>query len=119
MAPEIKFVPASQALDVDGSMAAELNKISDAQSYFARWEAYSELSKQLMEKETEDFGTLSYTSYSARSDLNGVTFEFSVNEEIDEIFKGRELCVEVTQGDKSISKPVGAIKKISHDCVAT
>jgi hypothetical protein len=59
-------------------------------------EAYNELSKKLLEQESKEFGKLHYSSFTLKSDLNGITFEFETDEELDDSFKGKELGVTPT-----------------------
>lgn len=126
VAPEIRFIPVSENAGINGSLAADLDKVSNPQSYFARWEAYNELSKKLLIQESEEFGELSYSSYTMKTDLTGTTFEFFVNEELDDSFKGRELGAseEIDSDGKDNSKrpkqaAVGSIKRISGNKITT
>ncbi len=91
VAPEIKFVPISDLVEVNDALSADLEKISNPASYFARWEAYDELSKKLLDAESEEFGELLYSSFSFRSEANGVYYEFVLGEELDDSFKGKEI----------------------------
>lgn len=45
IAPEIKFITETEVPHVNNSLADDLDKVSNPASYFARWEAYNELSK--------------------------------------------------------------------------
>ncbi|NLE24356.1 MAG: AAA family ATPase, partial [Clostridiaceae bacterium] len=126
VAPEIRFVPASENAGTNGSLAADLDKVSNPQSYFARWEAYNELSKKLLEKESEEFGELHYSSYTMKTDLTGITFEFYVNEELDEFYKGKELGASESadpDAKESYKRPkqtaVGSICRISDNRITT
>ena len=128
VAPEIKFVAQSDTSAVNDALAADLEKISNPSSYFARWEAYDELSKKVLEAESEELGELSYSSYSFRTEVNGVTYEFIVNEELDDSFKGKELgASEVETIEEQLEKNakrkrqigVGQIKKISGNKIIT
>ncbi|WP_446787115.1 DEAD/DEAH box helicase [Macellibacteroides fermentans] len=126
VAPEIRFVPVSENSGINGSLAVDLDKVSNPQSYFARWEAYNELSKKLLEKESEEFGELHYSSYTMKTDLTGITFEFYVNEELDEFYKGKELgASESTDPDakESYKRPkqtaAGSICRISGNRITT
>lgn len=124
VAPEIKFVPENEVSCVNDSLAADLEKISNPASYFARWEAYNELSKKLLEQESEEFGELHYSSYTKKTDLSGTTYEFAVCEELDESFKGKELgasekTAEEDNADRTKQTAVGPIKKISGKTVTT
>ena len=126
VAPEIQFVPVSENAGINGSIAADLDKVSNPQSYFARWEAYNELSKRLLEQESQEFGELIYSSYTMKTDLTGITFEFYVNEELDDSFMGKELgASESTDPDikENTRKPrqtaVGSIRRISGNIITT
>lgn len=128
VAPEIRFVPTPDLAEVNAAMSADLEKISNPASYFARWEAYDELSKKLLDAESEEFGELSYTSFSPRLEANGVTYEFVVEEELDDSMKGKEIGASETetvqeQLDKNARHKrqvgVGQIKKISGKKITT
>lgn len=127
VAPEIKFVAESDVSEVNDELSADLEKISNPSSYFARWEAYEALSKKMLDAESEEFGELAYTSYSFKSEPNGITFEFKVKEELDDSFKGKEIGAsekdDSTEQDGD-NKPkrqtgVGQIKKISGTTITT
>lgn len=127
VAPEIKFISESETSYVNGGLTADLDRISNPASYFARWEAYNELSKKLLEQESEEFGELHYFSYLTKTDLSGTTYEFIVDEELDESFKGKELGAsekntdeDNTEGNKRAKQTaVGPIKKISRKKITT
>lgn len=128
IAPKIEFIPETDAARVNDGLAADLDRISNPASYFARWEAYHALSKKLQEQEQEEFGTLRYASYTQKSDLSGIIFEFHVEGELDPSFLGRELAaseardgVESGRGEAHTPRPagVGAIKKISGGKLTT
>lgn len=128
LAPTIRFVPESDGVHVNESLAADLDIISNPATYFARWEAYNILSRKLLEKESEEFGVLNYTSVSPSADLNGITFEFTVDEDIDESFKGKELgasaAIEQKQDgtyDIESAKPVavGSVVRLGNHRVIT
>lgn len=89
-APEIRFVPASEHA-YNEELSADLEKISNPESYFSRWEAYNELSRKLLENESDEFGEVSYTSFEFMTEANGISFEFTVDEEPDDSFTGREI----------------------------
>ena len=125
IAPEFKFITETEVPHVNNSLAEDLDKISNPASYFARWEAYNELSKKLLEQESKEFGTLRYSSVTFKSDLNGLTFEFETDEELDDSFKGKELGVTLTTSADEYDDPharvvdVGAIKRISRKTITT
>ena len=91
VAPEINFIPMSDVAEVNDALSADLERISNPASYFARWEAYDELSKKLLEKESEEFGEFGYASYDFRVEVNGVTYEFSIDQELDDSMIGKEI----------------------------
>lgn len=125
IAPEIKFIPETEVPHVNNSLAEDLDKVSNPASYFARWEAYNELSKKLLEQESKEFGKLHYSSFTLKSDLNGTQFEFVTDEELDDSFKGRELGATPTANtngeEESHARPVsvGSIKRISRNTLTT
>ena len=91
VAPDIKFIPMSDLAEVNDALSADLEKISNPASYFARWEAYDELSRKLLDVESEEFGEIHYSSFEVRAEPNGVTYEFVVSEELDDSIKGKEI----------------------------
>ena len=126
VAPEIKFVAQSEQSVANDELAADLDKIANPVSYFARWEAYDALSKKLLEAESEEFGELVYTGCTFQTEANGITYEFTVDEELDDSLKGTELGVSnetsvfeenSDKGKKQIA--VGQIKKISGNKITT
>lgn len=126
IAPEIKFVPETEDNYVNETLAEDLDKVSNPASYFARWEAYNELSKKLLKQESEEFGELMYSSYDTKADLTGITFEFTIDEVLDNSFVGKELGVndnDDSDEEDSKSNPkqiaVGTIKKILDNKVIT
>lgn len=128
VAPEIKFIPISDVAEVNDALSADLEKISNPASYFARWEAYDELSKKLLEKESEEFGEFRYTSYDFRVEVNGVTYEFNIDQELDDSMIGKEIGAseEETVEEQLEKKPrhkkqigVGKIKKLTERKVTT
>ncbi len=141
VAPEINFVTESESTEVNDDLKADLEKISNPASYFARWEAYDALNKKLLEIESDEFGELYYVSFSFRSEVSGVSYEFEVEEELDDSFIGKELGVPEKEtgrrnqpvryaqdsNDKQNSKNssnkrqvgVGKIRKISGNRITT
>lgn len=122
VAPEIKFAPISSTTEVNNEMAAYLDKISNPASYFARWEAYDELSKKLLDAESEEFGDIPYKSFDFHAEINGITYEFTVDQELDDSLKGKEVGVsekEIIEDEldnnakKKRQISVGQIKRIS------
>lgn len=127
VAPEIHFVAQSDQSFVNDALAADIERISNPASYFARWEAYDALSKKLLDVESEEFGEIKYSSYTFRTEVNGVTYEFAVDEELDDAMKGKELGasgIESTtdQLNNRVRKKqhaVGQIKKITENKITT
>ena len=123
IAPEIKFVTSEQVAYANSELAQELDKISNPATYLARWEAYNALSKKLLEKEKSDFGAVRYTSCNINSDLNGITFEFTVTGELDVSCKGKELGVEsITDNEMQVRArqiAVGTVIRIKDNKVTT
>lgn len=125
IAPEIKFVAETDEVLVNEGMASDLDKVSNSATYFARWEAYNELSKKLLEQESEEFGVINYSSYVSDADLTGITFEFVTDEELDISMRGKELGAtpRISKDDEAQERPrqiaVGAIKKINGKRITT
>jgi len=128
IAPEIRFVPIDAAPSVNGSIAADLEKVSNPASYFSRWEAYNELSRKLLDMECDEFGEIQYTSCEPKLDLTGMTYQFEVTEVLDPSCEGKELGAEeytVVNTDvrggrvKTKQTPVGKIQKISEKKITT
>lgn len=127
LAPEIKFVEETDSLQVNDGFASDLDKVSNPASYFARWEAYNELSKKLLEKESEEFGEIKYIEFTEKTDLNGTTYIFEIDEELDESFIGKEVGVREQQSaeqqEEGNLRPrdtaVGAIRKINGRKIVT
>lgn len=128
VAPEIKFVPISSTTEVNDALAADLDKISNPASYFARWEAYDELSKKLLDAESEEFGEIPYTSFDFHAEVNGITYEFTVDQELDDSLKGKEVGASEKETiedelDNNAKKKrqigVGQIKRISGTKITT
>ena len=128
VAPEIKFVSLSDLEEVNDALSEDLEKISNPASYFARWEAYDELSKKLLEVESEEFGEIQYASFDFRAEPNGIAYEFVVNQDLDESMKGKEIGASEfetieKQLDKGVRRKsqvcVGQIKRISGNKLTT
>ena len=126
VAPSIRFIPASENAGENNDLAAYLDRVASPQSYFTRWEAYNELSKKLIEQQSEEFGELKYTSYTMETDLVGITFKFTTNEKVDDSVLGKELGVGKSSdpydtGDGKVKKQtaVGKIRKISGYDITT
>lgn len=128
VAPDIKFVPMSDLAEVNDALSADLEKISNPASYFARWEAYDELSRKLLDVESEEFGEIHYSSFDFRAEPNGVTYEFIVSEELDDSIKGKEIgASEPETVEEQLEKhtkrkcqiSVGQIKRIDEKRITT
>lgn len=93
IAPEIKFVAETEQAFVNGELSTTLDQISNPASYFARWDAYNELTYRLIEKEIEEFGEIPYKDYSLEIGLNGCHYTFELTEDLDESFVNKEVCI--------------------------
>ena len=128
VAPSVRFVPMAEVSEVNDALSADLEKISNPASYFARWEAYDELSKKLLDKESEEFGEFEYTSFDFSSETNGMIYEFVIDQELDDSFKGKEIGASekesVEEQLEKNPKPkmqigVGQIKRINGNRITT
>ena len=128
VAPEIKFVPFSDLAEMNDALSSDLEKISNSASYFARWEAYDELSRKLLDVESKEFGEIHYSSFDFRVESCGVSYEFSVNQELDDTLKGKEIgasdpeTVEEQLDNRTRQNRqvcVGQIKKVSGNKLTT
>lgn len=128
VAPDVKFVPMSDLAEVNDALSADLEKISNPASYFARWEAYDELSRKLLDVESEEFGEIHYSSFDFRAEPNGVTYEFIVSEELDDSIRGKEIgASEPETVEEQLEKhtkrkrqiSVGQIKRIDGKRITT
>lgn len=126
-APEINFVSESDQAIVNDNLASDIEKMSNPASYFTRWEAYDELSKKLLDVESEEFGEYTYLKYEPQNDINGIRYIFTLKEELDDSCIGKEVGVSeeesvVEQNTKIKHKKqfaVGKIKKIEGKTVTT
>lgn len=128
VAPEIKFVPMSEVPAINDELSSDLEKISNPASYFARWEAYDELSKKMLEVRSAEFGEFAYTSFEFKTETSGICYEFFLNQELDDSFKGEEIgASEEETIDEQLEKTpkhkkqvcVGQIKKIDGKKIIT
>ena len=123
VAPDIKFVPMSDMAEVNEALSKDLEKISNPASYFARWEAYDELSKKLLDAESEEFGEIDYSEFRTTVETNGISCEFMISQDLDESLKGKEIgASEKEAGEEAKTKKqigVGQIKKISGNKITT
>lgn len=126
LAPEIKFVNISENAQGKDPLSIDLDKVSNSQTYLARWDAYNELSKLQIEQESAEFGELQYTSCKMTADLSSYTFEFKLKEGIDSSFIGKEVGVCRFSSDNSLDSKkapdqinVGKIVKVFNNTVVT
>lgn len=144
IAPEIRFITETEVPHVNNSLAEDLDKISNSASYFARWEAYNELSKKLLEQEisrdlksileTDKEATVGIiTFYSAQASKIKQSLEMILNDEESsrvevgtvDAFQGKEFdyvmlsCVRSNRPKDDNEKPVvGFLEKPNRLCVA-
>lgn len=124
-APSIRFVAESEESYVNNELSKNLDEISDAASYFTKWNAYNELSKKALEQESEEFGKIKYNSVAVKSELNGTAFEFITESEFDTSILGRELSVtsggvpEDKKANKNKDIAVGRVTKTSKRKITT
>jgi hypothetical protein len=117
VAPKVIFVEDTDSLQINEGFSADLDKVSNSASYFARWEAYNELSKKLIKKESEEFGEINYTEFSEKIDIAGTAYFFEIDQELDDTFVGKDVGVlpktnVTSDGPKPRLLPVGTIRKI-------
>jgi len=124
VAPKIEFVEDTDSLQVNGELASDLDRVSNSASYFARWEAYNELSKKLIEKESKEFGEIKYTEYSEKVDLIATAYSFKIDQELDDSFVGKDVAVILrgpSNGKEIMVRPIpaGTIRKITGKSIIT
>lgn len=127
VAPDINFVEQSDMPFVNEALATDIEKISNPASYFARWEAYDALSKKLLIAESEEFGEIKYSSCKPIQEVNGVTYEFETDEELDDSLRGNELGAsegesaedELNDHKRKKQYAVGQVKKIIGNKITT
>lgn len=136
VAPEINFVSESEVAEINEELAKDLEKISNPASYFARWEAYDELSKKVLDEESEEVGEISYNSFSFHAEVNGILYTFEIKDpgELDDSLIGKELGVpekesndvnlynsndKYTDNKSNRQIGVGQIKKITEKKIIT
>lgn len=120
LVPEIKFVPESSV--IDGTIADDLDKISNAATYFSRWEAYNDLTKKEIEAHSREFGEIKYTRYTRNTIEGGSRFIFSINDTIEKSCLGESIAVKDAindSGGNPRNVRVGEISKISDDTLET
>jgi len=114
LAPEIEFTKETGNV---GSLADDLNKISNSATYLSRWEAYNELVKKELEFRCEEFGKIEYTGRRREPIEGGIKFTFSINDTIERTYLGASLGIKGE--DASHDVRVGEIIDISGDKVIT
>lgn len=124
VAPGIEFVEDSDFIQANEEFASDLDAISDPASYFARWKAYNELTKKLIEQEREEFGEISYSGFSEKVDLSTTSYSFNIDKEVDESFVGKNIAVLpngiLTTDERMIRPtPAGIIKEVSGKKIVT
>lgn len=120
VAPKIEFVEDTDSLQVNGELAADLDKVSNFASYFARWEAYNELSKKLIEQESREFGEIKYSKVTEKVDLTAAAYHFNIDQELDDSFIGKDVAVLPQKASEEV-RPIsaGTIRKIDGKTVVT
>ena len=124
IAPQIEFVEDMDSYQANNEFVSDLDKISDTTSFLSQWEAYNQLSEYLIQKESEEFGKIKYTSYNEKVDLLITTYTFDIDQEIDDSFIGKDVGVVpegLDENDKNWDKPshVGTIIKINKTRITT
>ena len=120
LAPEINFVAQSDQTFINDALAEDIERISNPASYFSRWEAYDELGKKLLEKESEEFGEINYSLIGFRAGSKGITYDFSIkNNKLDDSLVGKELGASEINTKNKKQFPVGQVKKISDNKITT
>ena len=81
-----------------------------------------------MDAESEEFGEIPYTSFDFHAEVNGITYEFTVDQELDDSLKGKEVGASEKETiedelDNNAKKKrqigVGQIKRISGTKITT
>ena len=93
LAPEIAFVAESEELSKNGELFEHLRQLSEAGSYFDRWDAYNVLSEKAIDEEQELFGDVPYSDYEVKMEHDRLIYAFNTDGEADASFKGREIGV--------------------------
>ena len=124
VAPRIEFVEDTDSLQVNNDLAADLDKVSNPASYFARWEAYNALSKKLIDQEIDEFGEIAYSVFSEKVDLVGTSYFFDIDQALDDSFIGKDVAVlpkgiEDQEGKRPRPIPAGTIRKINGKSIIT
>ena len=124
LAPKIEFVEDTDSLQANNELSADLDKVSNPATYFARWEAYNELSKKLIDQEISEFGEVTYLHVSEKIDLSGTTYTFTIDQELDDDFLGKDIGVmpkgaEELVGRKPRPISAGTIQRINGKTIIT
>jgi hypothetical protein len=116
IAPSIEFVKETDSGGGNNEFTSAMSHVSKAATYFTRWEAYNELAKKELEKRAEDFGEITYSSFTSEVDSNGIKFKFFINEDISVDYKGSEVEIRIDDKHKI---GVGEIEGISDNSLNT
>ena len=122
LAPKIEFVPESSGINIDGTIASDLDKISNAETYFSRWEAYNDLAKKEIEARSGEFGEIKYNNYKRNTIEGGSKFTFYINDTIEKSYLGESVEVKDAINDRAYNLRnvrVGEISKIFDDKLET
>jgi hypothetical protein len=126
LAPKIEFVRETDNAKIDGTFAHDLDKISNAATYFSRWEAYNDLAKKEIDARKEEFGKVEYTRYTSETIENGIRFIFDIKDMGEKSYSvelmGESLAVQGAKTDKRGQAQdvwVGKIISISNDKIKT
>ena len=105
----------------DAAYLENINAMRVADSYIGRWDAYKQLTKEVLEEETGEFGSISYSQVEKREELNDTTYIFHVKEQIDQSYKGRALSAGASLEEGTRVRPleVGIIKSIERSKITT
>lgn len=126
LAPEIAFVAESEELSKNGELFEHLRQLSEAGSYFDRWDAYNVLSEKAIDEEQELFGDVPYSDYEVKMEHDRLIYAFNTDGEADARFKGREIGVleESFAGEQDIKLTeklinVGEIERVEQGKLIT
>jgi hypothetical protein len=117
IAPSIEFVKEADAAGVNDEFASDIERISVAATYFARWEAYNELAEREIKNRAEEFGKIRYDGVKRIPDANGTSFEFNISEDIFSDHKGSDI--KVFANDEAYKIRAGEIEKVSDNILVT
>lgn len=129
LAPAVEFIEETDDGGINDTFSHDIEQISKAATYFARWEAYNMLAENQLKKEADEFGEVSYNDVKKITGMNGTRCEFTINEgvEISSEYCDAELAVllgnEVNKDSKVYSRAekirIGKFKKISKNILVT